>query len=112
VPNAALRPCLRPGCARLVQSGYCPDHSGHIAIKRAGYDNEHRDDAARKLYRSGRWKKYSLWRLRGNPFCVKCGRPAQATDHIIPAYVAPERFFDPTNHQSLCHRCNIQKGRR
>src|SRR5262249_43977925 len=52
------------------------------------------------------WARYSARRLSLHPFCVLCGKRAQVTDHIVPARQAPEKFWNPKNHRSLCVRCN------
>jgi hypothetical protein len=41
--------------------------------------------------------------------CVKCGNKAEELDHIIPIKIAPERFADFTNLQSLCKSCHREK---
>jgi len=38
------------------------------------------------------------------------GRLADLTDHVISARVAPHRFFDETNLQSLCVDCHRLKS--
>ena len=92
-----MRYCATPGCATLVPSGHCPTHRP----RRVGRDPR---------YSTQRWTRDSRRRLALHPFCVRCGRVAEVTDHIVPVAQAPERFFDPTNHQSLCVRCNTEKG--
>lgn len=47
--------------------------------------------------------------------CVLCGRGASDgvklhVDHIIPASVCPERYYDPDNLQTLCEECNLGKS--
>lgn len=72
----------------------------------------------RSLYRTERWKQLSLRRLQLHPWCVgwpigKHGTEkvlAEVTDHIKPASLYPELFFEETNHQSLCRDCNTLKG--
>lgn len=62
-----------------------------------------------------RWARYSKLRLQQYPHCVRCMMAglvvlATQTDHIIPVE-GPEdpRFWDPTNHQSLCTPCHSAK---
>jgi len=107
--NKPSRPCLAAKCPNLVASGYCFDHA---SLARAYDHSRDRNDSIRQLYKSTRWRRYSKWRLRGHPFCSRCGAPAKVTDHIVPAHVAPERFFDPTNHTALCVSCNVRKGKK
>jgi 5-methylcytosine-specific restriction protein A len=59
---------------------------------------------------TAQWSRYSRARLDAHPFCVRCGRIAEVTDHVVAARQAPGRFWDPTNHQSLCGACNRRKA--
>lgn len=61
------------------------------------------------------WAKYSKQRLIEHPLCVMCKAEgyivkATCTDHIVPADVAPEKFWDESNHRSLCTRHNVLEG--
>lgn len=67
-------------------------------------------------YHSWRWTKLSRAFRERHPLCAECekqGRitPSQVVDHIIPAEVCDD-FWDETNWQALCRKCNAEKGRR
>lgn len=54
------------------------------------------------------WRKWRKSYLARNPLCVECQRETvitEATDlhHIVDISVAPNRKFDETNIQPLCH---------
>lgn len=99
--GSLMRPCATSGCPVLVGHGHCEVHRRQREQRRGtrtqrGYDN--------------RWLRYSQRRLLSHPFCVVCGRLAEVTDHIIAARRAPDRFWDESNHQSLCGACNRRKA--
>lgn len=71
-------------------------------------------------YNTNRWHKLSA-RLRATPdfaCCAECkkkGRyvPATCVDHIVPWPVCGEEgFWDESNLQPLCDKCNNDKGQR
>jgi 5-methylcytosine-specific restriction protein A len=103
--TAALRYCTTPGCPSKVAKGRCPDCQRTQA-------------AAKGVRYTKRWAAYSRQRLARHPWCV--GYPAgyhgaqqvlaQCTDHIQSAVAHPDLFWDSSNHQSLCHRCNTVKA--
>jgi 5-methylcytosine-specific restriction enzyme A len=76
-----------------------------------------RPTAAARGY-NRRWHEYSVQYRRQHPLCVACARRgidalATVVDHTI-AVSGPEdpRFWDPTNHQSLCRACHEAKHHR
>lgn len=95
-----MRFCATPACRELVTHGHCRTHRPS-QVRRFGRDPR---------YGSLRWRLVSRRQLAQHPFCVRCGHVAEVTDHIVPVYRAPDRFFDPTNHQSLCAQCNREKA--
>jgi len=61
-----------------------------------------------------RWRKYSKSRLIKHHLCVECDRQgkteiATETDHIIPHKGSRHKFWDKSNHQSLCKSCHSKK---
>jgi len=67
-------------------------------------------------YHSPRWTKLSKRFRQAHPLCAMCqkeGRVAAAecVDHIIPWPICKD-FYDESNLQSLCRRCNMLKGER
>ena len=109
MPSAPPHYCAEPGCPVLVRGrSRCPHHAQAQDVRRG--------TAQQRGYTSA-WARYSQTRLAQYPFCVGYPRgfhrtPVRATltDHIISAKRAPERFWDTSNHQSLCHACNTRKG--
>lgn len=87
--------------------------------------SELRGTAAQRGY-TYRWQRYRISWLRDHPLCGDrvdgrsdehslCTRdglvtPATDVDHID-RVTGPDdpRFWDPTNHQSLCHACHSTK---
>ena len=67
-------------------------------------------------YQTSRWHRLSrAWRQQ-HPLCEECKRrgtitPATCVDHIIPWPICQD-FYDENNLQSLCDRCNAEKGYR
>lgn len=64
-------------------------------------------ESKRREYES--WRVYTPIRksLIGKP-CVKCGKPADTVDHIIP--MSRGGTNDPDNLQPMCWDCNRRKG--
>jgi 5-methylcytosine-specific restriction protein A len=69
-------------------------------------------------YRRASWINLRDAHRNAYPLCVKCEKEGRAVsilnnggvvDHIEPEKVAPDRFLDPTNLQSLCHKHHNQK---
>lgn len=74
---------------------------------------ENRGSAASRGYDS-RWRRYRLAFLASNPLCVHCrvsGRvePGVHVDHKIPSVPGEPGWWDPENHQALCHACHARK---
>ena len=106
--------CPAPGCRVKLQAGRCEIHTSE---RQKRHDAARRDQAHRAQYRTERWKRYSLRRLAEFPLCVLCEsqgilKLAEVTDHVKPASLYPERFWEASNHQSLCAACNRTKGNR
>lgn len=58
-----------------------------------------------------RWQQYCKTFKQANPLCNHCRRKAtQQVDHIQ-AVSGPDDplFWEPTNHQGLCHSCHSIK---
>jgi 5-methylcytosine-specific restriction protein A len=106
------RPCGRPGCPNVVVSGYCD--ACRPASPAAAAERERGSASARGYGRA--WQKYSAARLAMHPLCVdpfkRHSMPvaAECTDHIIAHKGDMKLFWDPANHQSLCHGCNSFKA--
>lgn len=71
----------------------------------------HRERTAERGY-GGRWQRYVRMYLRAHPVCAICRHePATEVDHIIPATRGGD-FWELSNHQPACKRCNSKKGAR
>lgn len=65
-------------------------------------------------YQSQRWRRTSQRHRQTHRFCVECEKVGRAeyamvTDHIIPVSQGGS-FYDPENHQGLCHSCHNRKS--
>lgn len=65
-------------------------------------------------YHMARWTRESKVFREKHPLCARCLEqgllvPSEVVDHIIPVAVYPD-FWDKTNWQALCRKCNIEKG--
>lgn len=94
----------KPG-SRERNYGYKPKPKG------AKMENRER---SRNEYHTWRWTKASRLFREANPFCKRCFDkglfvPSEVTDHIIPPQIHGN-FWDKSNWQPLCKKCNIEKG--
>ena len=69
---------------------------------------------SREEYHSARWTRESKVFREKHPLCAICLEkgllvPSEVVDHIIPVAVCSD-FWDKTNWQALCRKCNIEKG--
>jgi len=76
--------------------------------------NVYERERSHQLYHTSRWTKLAKAFKESHPLCQNClknGRvvPAEVVDHIIPFPICGD-FFDESNLQSLCRRCNMVKG--
>ena len=104
VPKLPLKHCAYGPCSVKVPVGtsYCPEHSRqksreHRSTQHPGY-NQHR------------WQKYRDEYKAEHPFCIQCKALTQVVDHIIPTWVRPDLFYEESNHQPMCFRCNRLKA--
>ena len=77
----------------------------------SGYERKRSDD----LYHSARWTKLARAFRTAHPLCAECQRKgiitaAECVDHIDPWPICEDYFFDTTNLQALCYKCNLEKG--
>lgn len=110
MPTAALHPCSAPGCGVLTNAGRCPAHAKAGA---RAYERKRGSPSARGY--TYRWEQYAAAYKREHPLCVHCqanGRIAatQCVDHKTPVSGPDDPlFWEPTNHQALCHSCHSIK---
>lgn len=67
-------------------------------------------------YHTSRWTKESRAFRMKYPLCKICEsrgiiQESEVVDHIIPVPICKD-FWDKTNWQALCNKCNIEKGNR
>lgn len=105
VPRSPKRPCSYPGCPRLTDRQYCPEHEG---VQRRQYDRYERDPEVNKKY--GRaWKRIRDKYVQSHPLCERClkeGRmtPVEEVHHILPVSQGGRHTQD--NLMSLCKSCH------
>ena len=84
----------------------------------AGYRPPTYQATRNKAYDRTAWRKYRAVYLAAHPLCVLCQaaglvKPARCVDHKRPVRDEFDpRFWDPTNHQPLCHECHSRKTAR
>jgi len=127
MPNAAPRPCKRPGCRKLTSAGaYCQDHAA--AIRKQA--DAQRGSSTERGY-GYKWQQASKKFLRDHPLCQcpDCDagnlrlRQATVVDHRIPHRLKealdsknPDRitraqklFWDQKNWQAMSKQCHDKK---
>lgn len=109
------RPCARPGCANLVERGYC---AACVKQSPQAFGERQRGSAASRGY-GRRWQKARAGWLMAHPVCVDPDglhvgvvKLATDVDHIQPHRGNQALFWDSANWQSLCHACHSAKTAR
>ena len=95
-------------CGGRIRNNEC-DRCGPVQ------QQEYRGTSAERGY-GGRWQRESERYKREHPLCVACeaqgvasgqrGRTGVLVDHIVPASMCPDLFWDQSNWQTLCHHCD------
>ncbi len=111
MPYKPKRPCSYPGCPKLTDGRYCPEHK---KLMEKQYDAYQRSRESTAFYRSSDWKKMRANYLIEHPFCVECNRNGKLTkatvvDHIIPIRMGGP-LLEESNLQSLCASCHTRKS--
>lgn len=52
------------------------------------------------------WVKLRAWHIARQPLCVRCKRPGEIVDHIIPISENPALRLRADNLQTLCRVCH------
>lgn len=110
-PTRALRPCSRPGCPELVESGACEAHRRERSRTKARARNRDGDRReALRFYNSAKWHRIRAAKLRRDPLCETCeedGSVVEATevDHID----GDRENNDRGNLRSQCKPCHSRK---
>ena len=111
MPKKPKKPCRYPGCPRLTDGVYCPEHervARHNYERYArGYDNHQRYGRA--------WRKIRDQYLAAHPLCEKCAEAgrfvkAELVHHVKP--IADGGTNDAENLMSLCVACHEKMHRR
>lgn len=111
-----VRLCGFPGCQKLAQGYYCPEHRALADRRKAEGGKKLFRGTQRKasaqwhsLYSSARWRAMRSRFLAGHPVCVQCGARATVADHIVPHRGDVSLFYNEANLQALCARCHSAK---
>jgi 5-methylcytosine-specific restriction protein A len=113
MPFRPKRPCPRPGCGALVESGYCPKHRRELSKEQ----NADRLNANARGY-GRRWQKARAAYLRRHPLCVDHESRGELVassqvDHIVPHNGNQRLFWDSENNwAALCESCHSRKTAR
>jgi 5-methylcytosine-specific restriction protein A len=98
------RPCLRPGCGELVETGYCEAH----APDRRGLQL----DATTRGY-GHRWQLLARRYRQAHPVCERCGlRPSVLVHHVDGLGPLGPAGFDVGNLEAVCRYCHTHAHRR
>jgi 5-methylcytosine-specific restriction protein A len=107
MPRSPKKPCAYPGCARLTDKRYCPEHE---KLERDRYNKYERSPDINKKY--GRaWKRIRDRYVKEHPLCEMClkeGRltPVEEVHHIKP--ISQGGTHARSNLMSLCQSCHTK----
>lgn len=107
MPKKPKHPCSHPGCPKLTDSRFCPEHEKQEARR---YEKYQRNPDTHKQY--GRaWKRIRDSYVLEHPLCEQCRRsgkltPAEEVHHIIP--LSQGGTNARTNLMSLCKSCHSE----
>lgn len=111
MPVKARKACAKQGCRNLTDKGqFCAEHTTAkpFQFKNKEQIEKNRPSSTRRGY-DWRWRNYRKSYLRRNPICAVCGSPATIVDHIEDHKGSSAKFWDKSNHQSLCKPCHDRK---
>ena len=107
VPRSPKKPCAYPGCPRLTDRRFCPEHE---KLDRDRYNKYERSpDVNRKYGRA--WKRIRDRYAAAHPLCEQClkeGRltPVEEVHHILS--ISQGGTHDASNLMSLCQSCHTK----
>lgn len=111
MPRRPPKPCSYPGCPKLTNERYCPEHK---KLMNAQYDMRLRDRGAAEFYHSREWRRLRQNYLIEHPFCVECRKAGKLTKATVVDHVTPIRQggpdLDENNLQALCASCHGSKS--
>lgn len=102
----------RPPCTGIWDGEKCTRCNRRPQVRKKRGPHRARQ---KKWYDSARWKQRTKTFLARpeNVVCAICGdRVAKCIDHVIPPKGNERLFWDPSNHQPACLKCNREKGAR
>ena len=103
--------CANPYCKELVETGkrFCPKHDAENKMHKLRRNYEYlrirSDKELQKFYKSSEWKSLREKKLKANPNCEVCGKPAQEVHHLVDLKDGGERL-SMKNLVSLCKICH------
>ena len=105
MPRKPKTPCRYPGCAKLSDFSYCPEHQKLMGRQ---YNRYGRSAEMKRRY-NGAWPRIRSRFLHVHPLCEMCAKEGRATPaaevhHIIP--LADGGTHDPDNLMALCKPCH------
>ena len=105
----ALRPCLEPGCPKLVKDiPRCAVHQEEWERR----ERQRRGTRTRRGYTNA-WARVAAQAIADHPWCARCGTTGTVENPLTGDHIIPKRRGGPStveNVQVLCRRCNSQKG--
>jgi 5-methylcytosine-specific restriction protein A len=123
--RAAKKTCGKPGCPALTENGYCEKHQRNNPRIAARKQFDQQRGTTKERGYTGVWRRLRLIILIRDPFCMigticdpadpttgkRVGRraPSNEVDHIIPAALRPDLFYEETNLQGACKACHSHK---
>ena len=111
MPHKPKKPCSYPGCPKLTDGRYCPEHK---KLMDKQYNETFRDKEATAFYNSHTWKKKRADFLIEHPFCEECRRQGRLSKATMVDHILPMRFgglaLDDENLQALCASCHTKKS--
>jgi 5-methylcytosine-specific restriction protein A len=103
MPVKPRKPCSAPRCPGLTLERYCQQHEHLEKQDRREWDSR-RGNKVERGY-GGSWERARGMKLRQDPLCFNCGRPAELVHHVKPISDGGARL-DMENMMSLCVPCH------
>lgn len=107
MPKKPKRPCSYPGCPKLTDGRFCPEHE---AQENKRYERYDRNPATKRLY-GYVWKRIRDSYVRAHPFCENCYAkgmliPTEEVHHRLP--LSEGGTNDRSNLIALCKSCHAR----
>lgn len=102
MPPRPKKPCSHPGCAKLTEHKFCPDH-----VKAEQWRNDRqRGTAAQRGYGS-QWRKIRDAFLADHPLCSECEQRGRVTVAQVVHHIDENQLNNsPDNLQAMCRPCH------